>query len=276
MKLTVLVDNNTLIDKYHYGEPAVSYFIEDGSLRLLFDIGYSDLFLRNSLCLSKDLSELDYIVLSHGHNDHIGGLSSIISFYGNIDKKQPTSLIGHSDLFYRKYDDKNISIGTEISKDMLVQDDNFTLNLSKKPIAINDNFFFLGEIPRITPFENQDPIGTIVKDGKSEPDYLYDDSALVYKSEKGLFIVTGCSHAGICNIIEYAKEVCGDDRIIGVIGGFHLLNPEKNQLDKTIEYLTSQQIKGLYPCHCIDLNTKVALAQHFTVHEVGVSLEIEI
>ncbi len=46
-----------------------------------------------------------------------------------------------------------------------------------------------------------------------------DDTALVYKGEKGSYIITGCSHSGICNIAEYAKKVCGDNRILGIIGG---------------------------------------------------------
>ena len=61
------------------------------------------------------------------------------------------------------------------------------------------------------------------------PDFLIDDSALVYKSDKGLFVITGCSHSGICNIIEYAKEVCSEDRIIGCIGGFHIFYDESSE-----------------------------------------------
>ena len=48
MQLTVLVDNNTLIDRYYLGEPGVAYYLEDGDVRILFDVGYSDIFLRNA------------------------------------------------------------------------------------------------------------------------------------------------------------------------------------------------------------------------------------
>ncbi len=276
MKLTVLVDNNTLIDQYFYGEPAVSYYIEDEGVKVLFDIGYSDLFLRNSIALKKDLTKVDYVVLSHGHNDHTGGLSSFVKYFKNIERSKFTAIIGHSDVFHKKYYDGRVSIGAEVTTKDLLDVDGLELNLSQKPIQISDNLFFLGEIPRCNRFENQSPIGIVLKDGVEEPDYLLDDSALVYKSDRGLFIITGCSHAGICNIIEYAKEVCRNDRICGVIGGFHLLNPDKKQLEQTIDYLSQQEIEAIYPCHCIDLNTKVTLAQHFKVHEVGVSLEINI
>lgn len=53
---------------------------------------------------------------------------------------------------------------------------------------------------------------------------MLDDTAIEYKGKNGIYIITGCSHSGICNIIEYAKKVCNDDRVLGIIGGFHLFN----------------------------------------------------
>jgi len=48
MKLTVLVDNNTLIDRYFFAEPVLSFLLEDSGIRVLFDTGYSDIFLTNA------------------------------------------------------------------------------------------------------------------------------------------------------------------------------------------------------------------------------------
>ena len=73
MKLTVLVDNNTIIDRYFQGVPGVSYFIECDDRRYLFDTGYSDLFLKNATKMGIKLSVLDGVVISHGHNDHTWG-----------------------------------------------------------------------------------------------------------------------------------------------------------------------------------------------------------
>ncbi|WP_126475195.1 MBL fold metallo-hydrolase, partial [Klebsiella pneumoniae] len=69
MRLTVLVDNNTLIDRYLIGEPGVSYLIEYDGQKILFDTGYSDVFLKNAQTLKIDLTSIDSIVFSHGHND---------------------------------------------------------------------------------------------------------------------------------------------------------------------------------------------------------------
>lgn len=73
MRLTVLVDNNTYIDEYYLGEPALSYYIEDDEDCILFDTGYSDLYIRNAEKMGLDLSFVSTVVFSHGHNDHTGG-----------------------------------------------------------------------------------------------------------------------------------------------------------------------------------------------------------
>lgn len=75
-----------------------------------------------------------------------------------------------------------------------------------------------------------------------------DDSALVYKGQNGLVIITGCSHAGICNIVSQAKKLFNENKIADIIGGFHLLNPEKN-LMSTLGYLEKQEIDKIHPCH---------------------------
>ena len=98
---------------------------------------------------------------------------------------------------------------------------------------------------------------------------------MVYKSEKGLFVITGCSHSGICNIIEYAKEVCKDNRVYGVLGGFHLFEDDE-QLQKTIEYLKNNEIKQFYPCHCVSLPARAKMMEKLSVVETGVGLVVEI
>ena len=74
LTLSILCDNNTLIDRYYYGEPGVSYYIEIDSARILFDTGYSDVFLKNAKLMDIDLSTITHLVISHGHDDHTNGL----------------------------------------------------------------------------------------------------------------------------------------------------------------------------------------------------------
>ena len=99
MKLTVLVDNNTLIDRYFLAEPGLSFHIEADGQNLLFDVGYSDIFLRNAIKMGIDLSCVDTLVLSHSHLDHTWGLEPFIRFFAELEiekrlSKRP-SLVAH-------------------------------------------------------------------------------------------------------------------------------------------------------------------------------------
>lgn len=261
MKLTILVDNNTTIDKYYKGEPALSFLLELQGKKILFDTGYSDLFIKNAMQMGIELTNIDYLVLSHGHNDHIGGLEYLAKI---LTKKIP--LIAHPDIFKHKKDIDNSNIGF---KDFSAQN-YFEINLTKNAAWILDNLVFLGEIPRKNSFEAKNPIGFCQKNNYFEPDFLLDDSALVYKEEDGISIITGCSHSGIINIINYAQDICKEKRVKSVIGGFHLMNCDKNLILKTVDNLKNINPQKIYPCHCTELIAKCELMKHFKTEEIGV------
>ncbi|EKN70398.1 MBL fold metallo-hydrolase [Schinkia azotoformans] len=276
MKLSVLVDNNTLIDRYFLGEPALSFLIEDNGKYILFDTGYTDAFLKNAERMGIDLRELDYVVLSHGHVDHTWGLTHLIRLYMEAKnekiKYHTPAIIGHPLVFNSKLLNPFGEIGSIVSHEKLNQ--HFPVHLTKEPLWITNRLVFLGEIKRTFDFEGQDSIGEVVtKQGKIN-DYILDDTAMVYKSSEGLVIIVGCAHSGICNIIEYAKEVCQEDKVADIIGGFHLLNPTKNQLHKTIEYIKKLQLTAIHACHCTDLRSKIALSTVATLEDVGVGLQL--
>lgn len=266
MKLKVLVDNNTYIDQYYCGEPAVSYYIEDEGTNLLLDVGYSDLFLKNAKLLNINLDNLQNIVISHGHDDHTRGLQ----YYFDKTHKADISIIAHPDAFNEKYID-NLKICSPILKDELFK--KCTLILSKNPIKVSKNITFLGQIPKSNNFENRNVIGKQLVNNCSCDDYVLDDTALVYKNTNGIYIITGCSHSGICNIVEYAKKVCNDNRVLGIIGGLHLFKID-NRLTETINYLKKHNIKDFYPCHCTSFAVKAEMNKYLPVKEVGVGLEI--
>ena len=277
MKLTILVDNNTLIDRYFYAEPGVSYFIEDEGKRILFDVGYSDVFIRNAQKMNINLLDMDFVVLSHGHLDHTWGLDPLIRIYTEakieeIAHKKPT-LIAHPLTLLTKTLNGLEEIGSTLSEEKLSQ--HFQVKLSKEPVWLTERLVFLGEIERKNDFEAKKPIGKVVTDDLEEDDYLVDDSVLVYKSSRGLVIITGCSHAGICNIVEYAQEIYEDDRVIDIVGGLHLLNPPEEQLQGTLDYMKALQPTEVHACHCTDLNSKIALSKVVNLKEVGVGLTLE-
>ncbi|WP_018702016.1 MBL fold metallo-hydrolase [Anaeromusa acidaminophila] len=276
MKLTVLVDNNTIIDRYFRGEPGVSYFIECSGQKILFDTGYSELFCLNALKLGLDLRSLDAVVLSHGHNDHSWGLGELVRFLAEaqgegFQKKMP-ALVAHDDAFLPKQE-QGLDIGMMLSMEQL--QNSFAVRKERMSLWLTEKLVFLGEIKRSNSFEGRSPLGKTLRNGQWEDDFLLDDSALAYCSSKGLVIITGCSHAGIANIVEQAKSVCGEERIYDVIGGFHLQNPSPEVLEQTVSYFHACSPNTVHAGHCTDLASKMALAKAVQVREIGVGLTLQ-
>ncbi|WP_294374358.1 MBL fold metallo-hydrolase [uncultured Clostridium sp.] len=267
MKLKVLIDNNTYIDEYYLGEPAVSFYIEDEGKKFLFDAGYSDAFIKNAEAMNIDLKNLDKIIISHGHDDHTRGLK----YYFKYNNKT-INLLSHP-LAFKEKRFNDLKICSPILDNELKN--LCSLTFSKTPIKISSNITFLGEIPSSNNFESRKIIGKTLINSKWTDDYVIDDTALVYKNPDGIFIITGCSHSGICNIIEYAKKVCNDNRILGVIGGFHLFNID-DQLKNTIKYFKDNNITNLYPCHCTSFLVKAQIHKNIPIKEVGVGMELEL
>ncbi|MBR2677021.1 MAG: MBL fold metallo-hydrolase [Solobacterium sp.] len=269
MKLTVLSDNYTYIDRYFLGEPALSFYIEEGDERILFDTGYSDSVIFNAEKMGIDLSNLTAIVLSHGHNDHTRGLSYLWDKYDLTGVK----LIAHPLAFVKKRYLGEL-IGAPFTR---AECERHGLQLidGSKPVRISERLLFLGGIPRVTSFEAKNPLGEYESDGSWIKDDLQDDSAMVYEGEQGLFLITGCSHSGICNMILYACELAKTEVTTGVIGGFHLME-ENEQLEQTVRFLKDHTSGKLYPCHCVSLKAKHHMMKELPVEEVGVGMELVI
>ena len=240
MKITVLVENNTRIDNYLLAEPALSLLIELEGRKILFDTGYSDVFLKNARTLGIDLTDITDIVLSHGHDDHTGGLRY-------IKPNKAVKLTAHPAIFDEKVDSFGIAYGCPVLNEYL--ENKFNLNLTNGIYNLTPEIICLGEI----------------ENNKSDD---IDDSALAYVMQDKLFIITGCSHSGIINIINYAKKVTGINQIYGVLGGLHLLNVSDDILRELGEYFRSENIEYLAPCHCCDLRSKIVLSQKNFIQEV--------
>ena len=277
MKLTVLVDNQTFIDHYFLAEPALSYLIELDGKKILWDVGYSNVFLSNALKMGQSLLDLDIVALSHGHLDHTWGLESLIRLYTEAqfekrDFRRPQLIMHPGALDSRTFHGGD-EFGSMLSKSILNK--YFDLVLTDAPVWLTDKLVFLGQVERTNAFEAQKPIGKIGQGNDLKDDFMLDDTALAYRSPQGLVIITGCSHSGICNITEYGRKITGEDRVLDVIGGFHLQEPSKEQLGGTLEYFSGLQPERLHACHCTDLDSKIALSRVAALQEVGVGLVLE-
>ncbi|WP_299578758.1 MBL fold metallo-hydrolase [uncultured Sunxiuqinia sp.] len=249
MKLSILTDNTA--GSHFLAEHGLSYLIQVDGMNILFDTGHSDVFRQNASKLGIDLQqEVSLIVLSHGHWDHGNGLRFL----------QGKPLLTHPEAFIRRFRKKDRSpLGLALSYEEINQQ--FALTTSAKPYRISDRIFYLGEIPRTTPFESQ---STPFEQENGADDFVPDDSALAIVNHGKLIVISGCAHSGICNICEYAKQVTGVQTIDAVIGGFHLKSQDE-QTRQTIRYFEQENIRTLLPSHCTELAALAAFHAAFGI-----------
>ncbi len=276
IRIQILVDNNTFIDRYYLGEPGLSVFVETDGKRILFDTGYSNIIIENAGKMSINLLDLDHIVLSHGHIDHTGGLDCICRLFleAFLEKREfrLPEIIAHPGAFLPKRLEKHISIGSNIGIGHLR--DIFPVRLSKEPLIMG-NMAFLGEIPHNNSFEAKGSMGFVKFQEGWVEDHLVDDTALAIDTRNGLIIITGCSHSGICNIADRAAKIFNRHKILDIIGGLHLINASDEVIDKTIGRLKEYKPENIHPCHCTGQNAIHRLKRHFNVYETAVGLKIE-
>jgi 7,8-dihydropterin-6-yl-methyl-4-(beta-D-ribofuranosyl)aminobenzene 5'-phosphate synthase len=127
-------------------------------------------------------------------------------------------------------------------------------------------FYVSGEIPRVTSYERGFPPHVrLAGDGESwEPDPLLLDERYVaaHVKDKGIVVFTGCSHAGVINVLKDARNVFGDVPLYAVMGGFHLSGPEVEPLiPQTVRDFAEFTLKRIVPCHCTGWRAIHALAQ---------------
>ena len=242
MKITILVENQIshAAAKTCSAEWGFSAFVEVNGIHILFDTGHTDIYKHNAKNLNIDLQRTDFVVLSHHHWDHAGGLK----YHEFKDKKK---LIIHPDILEKLPD---------METEKLLAD--FKITTTKSPLEFSKDIFYLGEIPRKTSFEKG------LYKGKPIPD----DSAIAIKSEHGVIVVTGCSHSGIANICEQAKKVTGQN-LYAVIGGFHLFEKETEAVEGTIAYFKKEHPKYLYPMHCVDFPTLTKFRNVFGIERMS-------
>jgi len=247
-KITVLTDNRS-DGKFLHEHGLSLYITTKTNKKILFDTGQSDIFLKNAATLGIDIDSVDVVVLSHGHWDHGNGLTFL----------RDKTLICHPGCFikrYRKWTMLNIGLNSSLEE----IHERFNLILSKKPYTVSENVIFLGEIPRKNSFEAK---STPFRLQNKKDDFVYDDSGLVIISGLGLIVISGCAHSGICNTVEYAKEITGIEKVHAVIGGFHLKKVDDIAL-KTIEYFKKNNIDNVYPCHCVKDCVMEAFSKQFS------------
>ncbi|MGE5653681.1 MAG: MBL fold metallo-hydrolase [Bacillota bacterium] len=213
------------------------------------------------------------MVLSHGHSDHTWGLEDLIKLYLRHPDRQRPTVIAHPGVFAKRVTGRGGEMGTLVDAQTLAG--RFALKLTDEPLWLTERLVWLGQIKRRFGFEDTEKPGFLLTSSGREIDPILDDSALAYRTDHGLVIITGCSHSGICNIIEQAREVSGEERVIDIVGGTHLIDPPEERMQATIDYFRRLQPLGLHIGHCTSLQAKIRLAAVAPVEEMRVGLSLE-
>ena len=246
--------------------------LDNRTSSILFDTSESALHLATNIkSLGLSLDELDGIVISHGHDDHYGGLKWALE---NIHQSIPVYL--HPRILYHKGARVKTRTGEKIveNEPMLTANEIAELGgkvvSEKDPILLSDGLLLrTGEIPRITDYEMGRPGHLMLVDGEWVDDSLVlEDVSLVASVKgKGLVVISGCSHAGIVNIVKESIRLTGESKIHTVIGGFHLAGSEvekdgkPSHLSRTIDDLDMLKPKMLVPCHCTGWRARHAMSK---------------
>lgn len=281
MKVTLLLENNSLFGKYLNAEHGFSAWIEDEDVKVLYDFGFSDKFIHNAEALGIDLRLADYVVLSHCHRDHSGGLKYLLKYYKDMAMaRKPVMLFTQEDIFAKRYKfTRNGPAGLDVSREIM--DQHFDVRVTPGPLWLTNNLCYMGLTEPTNDFERKVPqVPRKLVKGEYVDDLVDEDTQFAYRHKNGqeVSVIAACAHYGICNIMEYAKKLTGAVRINTYLGGSHLRIDEvpQSQVDKTCEYVKQQNIKNFYICHDTDLHCKLALWNATPSKEAGVGLVVEL
>lgn len=275
VKVTVVVENTASGDGM-IPEHGICFWIEIGSTKVIFDTGQGGALLNNARILGVSLEQAEFVVLSHGHYDHTGGLKAVLLL-------SPNSIVyAHQAAFQPKFAcneyGRSRAIGMPSMNEKSVRKLAGDVIFTTKPTQIADCLFVTGEIPRVTEFE--DTGGPFFLDeGCIKSDPFLDDQALFFESSRGIVVLLGCAHAGVINTLLYIQQLTHGKPIHAVMGGMHLLSASRKRMNNTIKYLVRIKPDLLGPAHCTGRAATAELWEAFSQKcfpcSVGTSIEFD-
>lgn len=258
-RITILCENSVGPVSGTLGEHGFSALIEWDGGSLLFDTGQGLTLLHNARKMNKDLRQVRFVALSHGHYDHSGGLRELLRECG------PKQVAAHPGVFTPRYriSDRSepLSIGLPHAREEL-ETAGARFDLSTGFRELTPDIFLTGEIPRTTSFETGDR-GLFTDPHGQERDSFCDDQSLVLRTGQGLILLLGCCHAGLINTLRHVSAQTGESRFHAVIGGTHLGFCDATQLEQTIRNLKKWPVNRLAVSHCTGFSAAARLQQAF-------------
>ena len=252
MKITVLMENTALEGCGLTPEHGLSLYIEYRGRKLLLDAGASEKFADNAQALGVDLAAVELAVLSHGHNDHAGGLGQFF----RLNRQAPVYICaGAAGPVYAEHPDGRRFIG--IDREVWTQfQSRFTEVEGTSPLT--EGVWLVPDTLRDPAFTGR---ATNLLYQRGEGDFIPDDfrheQSLVLEEERGLVVFNSCSHTGIVNIVRGVLEQFPGKKVFAVVGGLHMFGRDHTGLNCTPEYvyqvadtLKKLGVEEIYTGHC--------------------------
>jgi len=241
MEITTLIENE--VSEGLSGlkkEAGLSLFIRTNDLNILFDTGSSGAFADNAEKLGVNLAKVDFVVISHAHFDHSGGLEHFFGINREAKvyiREQATGQYYYKVLFLKKY----IGVDQELLKKYA---DRFIF--VKDDMQLNENMKLVTHFSGKYPLPSDSKHLLMKKGGKMVPDDFIHEQMLVINDGNKVFGFTGCSHHGILNMVESVP--LKEENRLYVIGGFHMYNPVTRGLsEKKEDVITAARLFDANP-----------------------------
>ncbi|PRR81027.1 MBL fold metallo-hydrolase [Clostridium vincentii] len=261
VKITTLIENKEDENNILINEHGLSLYIEIDEMKILFDTGQSGDFIKNAEKLKINLNKLNYVMLSHGHYDHSGGLRKLVDNTDNSFK-----LIVGKGFFNEKYklvDGENYKFnGNNFDKEFIVENNIPIKYITQDLFNVTEDILIFSNFERNTEFEILNTKFYIKHNEEYIADDFSDEIVLVVKHKKGLVVILGCSHVGVINILKTIIKRTGMP-IYCIVGGSHLIEADELRLKGTIEFLKENNISMLRLSHCTGENATKELENEF-------------